>query len=224
MIRHIIALGVFFSLLSPAIAKRVEVKGDEVKAVTQEEPVAGKTGKEEASKYFKSNRSPAAEGGASDSEHYLAVHLGGFVNSESYVWGREAKAEDVGKMNVGVTYRMGEWVNSADSLLKIDFITYEVDEFKPLKMSVLLAATFPDSHSKFPLYFGAGVGPGIFFKQARTESPLSLDYSIFGGARWFDAWRNVGFFFEAGLKNHFHLLSDGQFNGVFFAFGTLFTF
>lgn len=222
MSRHIIVLAIVFSAFSnTAWAKRVVVQGDEVKGV-QDEPA---TGRDEATKYFKNGRRPAevsVSSGARD--HYLALHLGGFVNSEGYVWGVTDKAEDIGKLNIGLTYRMGEWVNSADSLLKVDFISYEVDDSKPLKMSVLLAAAFPDANSMFPLYFGAGIGPGIFFKQARTESPLSLDYSLFGGARWFDAWESVGFFFEAGLKNHFHLLSDGQFNGVFFALGALFTF
>ncbi len=220
--RIILSLSVSLCLASPAIAKRIEVKGDEVKEVpTENVPV--NTGKGEASKYFtKSNRAPAET--SSSSDHYLALHFGGFITSESYVWGRDEKAEDVGKITGGVTYKTSEWVNSADLLLRADFQSYAVDEYKPVKMSIIFAAAFPDSSSRFPLYFGAGIGPGIFFKQAKTESPISLDYQLFGGLRFFDVFPGVGFFAESGIKNHFHLLSDGQFNSVFFALGTVFTF
>lgn len=222
MKRLLAAVLVSFLGVTPALAKKVEVKDDATSEVSQEAPV--QTGRGSAQKYF-TPRSPTAEvssGGSRD--HYLALHLGGFVSSTSYVWGKAASAEDVGKLNMGLTYRMGEWINSADSLLRVDFQSFEVDDSKPLKMSVIFAAAFPDANSRFPLYFGAGLGPGIFFKQARSESPLSLDYQLFAGGRFFDVAEGVGFFAEAGLKNHLHLLDDGQFNGTFFALGALFTF
>ncbi len=213
--------GLGLIIASSAHAKRIEIQNNETKEEVEEETSAP-TGRGEATKYFsKSRRSPAAAGSR---DHYLGIHVGGFMSSESYVWGREEKAEDIGKMNIGVTYRMGEWINAADFLLRGDFISYEVDEAKPLKLSVIFAAAFPDSNSRFPLYFGAGVGPGIFFKQAKNESPVSLDYQLFGGLRFFDVIESVGFFGEAGLKNHFNLLSDGQFNSVFYSVGALFTF
>lgn len=217
----IFTIGLAVCLSSPAIAKRIEVKGDEVKEVpTDDTPL--NTGRGEASKYFTKNRAPAES--SSPSDHYLALHMGGFISSESYVWGREEKVEDVGKLTAGITYKTSEWVNSADLLLRADFQSYSVDESKPVKMSVIFAAAFPDSSSRFPLYFGAGIGPGIYFKQAKSESPISLDYQLFGGLRFFDVFPGIGFFAESGLKNHFHLLSDGQFNSVFFALGTVFTF
>ncbi|HEX4923769.1 MAG TPA: hypothetical protein VFV50_06775, partial [Bdellovibrionales bacterium] len=56
------------------------------------------------------------------------------------------------------------------------------------------------------------------------ESALAIDYQLIGGVRLFDVFENTGFSFEMGLKNHLHLLSDGQFNGVFAAAGVIFTF
>lgn len=204
-----------------AEAKKIEIKDDQVAEV----PVKEDTGKQEATKYF-NKRSPASETSVSSgpNDRYLAIHIGGYLMGDSYVWGRQDKVEEVGKFNAGVIYRIGEWINSADFLMKVDFSAYEVDDVKPVKMAVIFAGSFPDSSSKFPLYFGGGIGPGFFFKQARSESPLSIDYQIFGGVRFFDVFESVGFFAEAGLKNHFHLLSDGQFNGTFLAVGSLFTF
>lgn len=209
-------------------AKSVEVKDEAATQLPVKSEESAPTGKEEATKYFtKPDRAPASQASPSSTssrEHFLGLHFGGFIDSDTYMWGRQDKSEDVGKMTAGVTYRMGEWVNAADLLLRADFETFEVDEFKPLKMSIIFAATFPDATSHFPLYFGAGVGPGIFFKQARVESPLSLDYQLLAGMRFFDVFEGVGFFAEGGLKNHLHLLSDGQFNGTFIAVGALFTF
>ena len=56
------------------------------------------------------------------------------------------------------------------------------------------------------------------------ESSLSLDYQLIAGARIFDVFENTGFLIETGMKNHVHLLSDGQFNGVFLTVGSVFTF
>jgi hypothetical protein len=206
-----------------ASAKKIEVKTDKAAELPEKEDAS--TGKEEASKYF-SKRSVSSESTSSGpNDRYLALHMGGYLAGDAYVWGRQDKVEEVGKFNAGVSYRIGEWINSADMLMRIDFSSYEIDDVKPVKMAVIFAATFPDSNSKFPLYFGGGIGPGFFFKQARSESPISIDYQLFGGVRFFNVMdSSVGLFAEAGIKNHFHLLSDGQFNGTFLATGVLFTF
>jgi hypothetical protein len=61
-------------------------------------------------------------------------------------------------------------------------------------------------------------------KQIADESILALDYSLVAGARFLNVIDTMGFMIETGLKNHIHLLSDGQFNGVFVNVGTVFTF
>ncbi|HVK61997.1 MAG TPA: hypothetical protein VM432_10620, partial [Bdellovibrionales bacterium] len=92
-------------------------------------------------------------------------------------------------------------------------------------ISFLPVITFPDSAAKFPLYFGAGLGIGIFTSNlGGQESSLALEYQLLAGARIFDLFRNVGFFAETGLKNHLFLASDGQYNGFFVSMGPAFTF
>lgn len=185
-----------------------------------EAPVVGKKA---ARKYFKKTRKKAARmvGGM---DHYLAIHLGSFVSDDAYVWGEREKSEDLGDLTVGVTYRMGEWTDSMDFLIRFDFNSYKVDEEKPLKMSLLPMISFPDAQSRFPLYFGVGAGLGVFFKQSNGESDLSLDYQLVAGARFFEVLESTGFFIETGMKNHIHLFSDGQFNGIFATVGTVFSF
>lgn len=155
--------------------------------------------------------------------HYLAVHIGGFVSDNAYKWGAGDQT-NVGKWNMGVTYRMGEWINSADFGIRLDLASYGLSEGRPTKLSFVPVLMFPDASSKFPLYFGGGIGPGVFLTQLTAESAISLDYQIFAGVRFFDLYRNTGAFIEAGLKNHFLLLSDGQFNGTYAAVGLVFTF
>jgi hypothetical protein len=197
-----------------------------------------RVGRGAAAKYFE-KRSPDAQEesestsssststSGTDSAHYLALHFGKMMSSTAYEWGTESKQTDVGDFTAGLTYRVGEWHNSMDLNLRIDFIQYKIvgeGEPKPLKMSILPLVTFPDAASKFPLYLGFGIGPGIFFKQTDHEAALSLDYQLIAGARFFDVFENAGFFIESGLKNHLHLWDSGQFNGTFLSAGAVFTF
>ncbi len=155
--------------------------------------------------------------------HYLSLHLGGYIEDDSYVWG-DGDDVDVGRLSVGLSYQFGEWVNSTDLLMRIDFLSFRLKEGDSTKMSIMPLVTFPDAKSGFPLYFGAGVGAGVFFKQIEGESTLSLDYQMLVGARFFDVLGSVGMSLETGLRNHIHILSDGQFNSTFIQAGTIFVF
>lgn len=216
-----------FSILGFADEVVQSQEGIETQAVEADDSSGPpkRVGTKAAAKYFE--KAPSAGG---DRDHFLALHLGMFIDSDAYSWGVDHNdrnydhAEDPGKLNIGVTYRMGEWTDTMDLNLRADFQTFDLGKDKPFKLSIIPLITFPDSNSQFPLYFGAGVGPGIFFKQTRQESALSLDYQLIAGARIFDMIENTGFFLEFGLKNHLLLLSDGQFNGVFLATGAVFTF
>ena len=187
---------------------------------------APRVGRGAAAKYFQApaedERRPAQSRGSID--HYLAIHIGKYMGSRSYEWNGGGK-KDVGGATGGVTYRVDEWNGQLDWNIRLDFQEFDVggDE-KPLKFSILPLLTFPEANSRFPLYFGFGVGPGIFFKQTSGESSLSLDYQLVAGARFFDIAENTGFFIESGLKNHLHLLTSGQLNGTFLSAGALFTF
>lgn len=166
-----------------------------------------------------STRAPAAA-----SDHYLAIHVGSFVNDNAYKWGAPDNQTNVGRYNFGVTYRFGEWVNSMDLLFRFDVSKINLAEGGVTKFSILPVITFPDASSRFPLYFGAGVGLGVFGTQIAGESALSIDYQLLAGARFFNLWGQTGLFVEGGIKNHIFLLSDGQFNGTFIATGLVFAF
>lgn len=190
-------------------------------------PPKGTVGRKAAEKYM----GVPAEGGASrevanfaPSDHFLAIHFGIFTSDTAYNWGLPNPQSNVGRWNIGVTYRVGEWVNSMDLGLRVDMHSFNLGEGGANRLSFLPVIMFPDANSKFPLYFGIGAGPGIFLNQIGNKSVLSLDYQLFGGVRFFDVMGGTGFFVEAGLKNHFLLLSDGQFNGTFAAAGLVFSF
>ncbi len=186
-----------------------------------EAPVVGR---EAAAKYFQKREPAESSLTTGNEDHYLALHLGTYTSSQAYEWGRHGKEEDIGSTNLGVTYRVGEWHNSMDLNVRIEYSEFKVAGEKPNKLSFMPLITFPDSGSKFPLYFGAGIGLGIFMKQISEESPLSLDYQLVAGARFFNVFENTGFFIESGLKNHLLITSSGQLNGVFVSGGAVFTF
>ncbi|MGE5087369.1 MAG: hypothetical protein ACM3MG_13780 [Bacillota bacterium] len=188
-----------------------------------------RVGREAAMKYFQkdSNEDSTRSGGGSSfgpSDHYLALYYGRYMASQSYDWGKFGQEDDIGGNNFGVNYRVGEWYNSMDLNLRIEYADYKVGGETPNKLSFLPMITFPDANSRFPLYFGLGAGLGIFMKQTNSKSALSLDYQLVAGARFFNVFENTGFFLEAGLKNSLFLLSSGQLNGTFIATGLVFTF
>jgi hypothetical protein len=199
----------------------------------QDSPPSGVVGRRAAQKYMsqrgaeepaaKPSRRPA--GGGGHEAHYLALHLGGFVSDNEYMWGSRSSDDNVGRLNIGLTYRLGEWQNSMDLALRVDYETYQLVDGPANKFSFLPVILFPDASSHFPLYFGVGAGMGVFTKQLTAKSPISLDYQLLLGARFFNLGNsNAGFFVETGLKNHIFIFSDGQFNGMFVAVGGVFTF
>lgn len=197
---------------------------------------------QEASKYFRPSRSPASDELAkpekpgkqttaktsqrdiSAEDHYMTVHMGTFFNSTSYRWGDRPQVDNAGRLNLGFTYKTDQFTSIIDRLIRADLMGYELPEGKPVQLSALLMLMLPDSTSKFPLYFGVGIGPGFFFQQIPNESFLAINYQLVAGVRFFNVLDSVGFFAETGMKNHFLLLSDGQTNGFFASIGTIFTF
>ncbi|WP_413582210.1 hypothetical protein [Bdellovibrio sp. HCB288] len=193
-----------------------------------QQPVVGR---DAAAKYFQKNPEDDTTyvGGGNGnnsgpSDHYLALHYGRYMASQSYDWGKNGQEDNVGENSFGVTYRVGEWYNSMDLALRMEYNDYKVSGESPSKISFLPVIMFPDASSRFPLYFGAGAGLGIFMKQTNSKSMLTLDYQLLAGARFFNVFESTGFFIEAGLRNSLFLLSSGQLNGTFLAAGLVFTF
>jgi len=181
-------------------------------------------GRKAAQKYMgrsPERRNPSSVAGGE--AHYLAIHIGTFLGDDSYKWGTDHES-NVGKFNAGLTYRLGEWANAADFAFRADYSSYNLSSGTANKLALLPVIIFPDATSHFPLYFGGGAGPGFYLKQISGQSAISLDYQLFLGARFFNLLQSTGLFIEAGVKNHLHLLSNGQYNGSFLAFGALFTF
>lgn len=192
---------------------------------------APKVGRAAAAKYFQQNpdaqkqtRYTASEDGSiSAGERYLMFGGSLFTKTEAYNWGTINKQEDIGKYGVDMTYRLDS-TNYIDYALKVAYTEYEAQSQRANKMSFMYAAILPDAGSKFPLYFGAAAGPGVFFTQLPNESPVTLDYQLFLGLRIFDLFGSTGFYLEGGMKNHLQLTSDGQLNGTYMSAGAIFSF
>lgn len=186
-----------------------------------------KTGEGAARKYFQKRKKTKKIRKPSSSQkgpRYMALQFGSFTKDKVFNWGNESNESDVSDIFAGVSYRVGEWVNSMDLLFRADFVAYDLKESRAVKLSLMPVVTFPDAASDFPIYFGAGVGMGIFLKQIADEGDLSLDYQIMAGARFYEILESVGLNFEVGLKNHVHVLSDGQVNSTYISAGTVFVF
>jgi hypothetical protein len=197
---------------------------------------APKVGRNAAAKYFQAKnkeqdyqaevqqRVPSSIESLSDQEHYLAVGLGSFSQTDSYNWGQSSKEEAVGKFGIDMTYRLTHEGSLFDQALRVSYNEYKPVGERATKLSFMYALTLPDASSQFPLYFGIAAGPGIFLKQLSGESALSLDYQLFLGLRLFNVFDKTGFYVEGGMRNHLHITSDGQLNGTFISAGAVFTF
>ena len=191
-------------------------------------------GRKAAAKYFQAKgdtsyeaptvpRFPSTIDSLTADDHFMALGLSSYTSSKAYKWGLN-REDDVAKTGLDMTYRLTQDYALFDEVIRLSFNTYDVAGGKAQKMSFLYGMTFPDATSKFPLYFGFAVGPGIFFKQIDGESNLALDYQMFLGLRLFNLFESTGFFIEGGIKNHLHLTSDGQLNGTYVSAGAVFTF
>ncbi|MEK6627956.1 MAG: hypothetical protein AABY53_04970 [Bdellovibrionota bacterium] len=215
MLRSFFRVGVVFLLLSPfAFA------------------AAPKVGRTAAAKYFeaspedktKNTRYVASEEeGLGSEERYLAFGVSTYASSDAFNWGKINKEKNVGKLGFDMTYRLSQ-SNYIDYALRVLYTEYAPFNEKASKMSFMYAVTLPDAGSKFPLYFGAAAGAGVFFTQLEDESRLSLDYQLFLGLRIFNLFDKTGFYVEGGMKNHLQLTSDGQLNGTYVSAGAVFTF
>jgi hypothetical protein len=213
-------------LTSVAQAQRTEVdeKGRPVRGTQREIP----TGKRAADEYMvKEVEGPVTEDNSSssgpDGSHFLALHIGPYVDSQVHNWGVKDK-DNEGEFAAAVTYRMGEWINSSDLLVRIAWQSVDINDTGTSKLSLMPIVSFPDARAKFPLYFGAGLGLGVFLDQVDDESSLSFDYTILVGTRFFNVFDTIGLMLEVGIDNHIFLTSKGQFSGTYVAVGTVFEF
>ncbi len=188
----------------------------------QSAPLVGnKVGKGAASKYLA--KDPEAPAHSAHDNGMLMILVGPYTDSVAYAWQGSDKRTKVGSATYGVTYLFDQW-NAIDVNFRGEFSEFKIDDQQLLKLSLMPLWTFPMWESHFPLYFGLGAGLGVFFKQVEGESNLSFDYQLIVGVRVPELLQNAGFAMEFGMKNHLHILSDGQFNGTSLTVGTVFTF
>lgn len=206
--KHIL---IFIALCVLSIHSRAE-------KILVEEKKTPEVGRQAAQKYFTKTQVESP-----NQSRILSLHAGGYINSKSYEWGKKGVSEKTGYQTLGVTYKIGEWARAMDLSMRVDYLQYSFLQKNPIKLSVLPMFTFPDSASNFPLYFGGGLGAGVFLSQLERESNLALDYQLIFGFRLQDIWGRSGFFIESGIKDHVHLLSDGQFTGQFLVAGAVFS-
>lgn len=133
--------------------------------------------------------------------------------------------------NFGLSYRFGYWADSADFLLKINYLQYsltpkvtdadpsplalalqtESEKQKTSQIAFLPTIIFPDSASNFPIYVGGSTGFGFFLEQVKGRPKTSFNYEIFTGLRFFDILSSWGFFVEFSQSARFLFFPDGKY-------------
>jgi hypothetical protein len=186
-----------------------------------------RVGRKAAAKYFNPETDASTDSQplperVAQIDRLMMLHVGGYSASTSYAWKDNSKRTGIAKATYGVTYLFETW-NGVDLNVRFDFSEYKVDDDRATKLTLMPLWTFPLAETEFPIYFGLGFGVGVFFIQLPDESNLSFDYQLVAGTRFLNLIENVGAFVEFGLKNHLHLLSDGQVNATAIAAGAVFT-
>ncbi len=185
---------------------------------------AVEVGKDAAMKYFtgKPSRSPDTSSNISvspppsaDYDSLLSVALGGLIQTQSYGWSEQS----VEGWNVEAAYQ-----TQSDYFLTgyaLDFQKFVNEGEELSKIAFLFSMSFPRRQT-FPVYIGVSAGPGFFFKQKKDESQFSFDYKAYMGMRLSQSYSL--FFLEGGVKNHLHILTDGQFIGWYMSSGVAYRF
>lgn len=103
--------------------------------------------------------------------------------------GESFKAPDWG---LGLSYRVAGWKQRADISLRVEGESSQEDE---RRMTLLSSITFPDVESRFPLYFGTGLGLGRDLSSQKNFT----ETRIFVGGRISHLLKGTtGFFLELG--------------------------
>jgi hypothetical protein len=192
-------------------------------------PVKGQTvGRQAASRYLlaqtaEDERQSEFQGRGASGGRLFTLGLGSFLSSRAYQWSSSDTEDSIGRMVYGFSYDFSDW-NHFDFTLRVQYQEYQVRGERISKLSFQPSLSLPQSKYKFPVYFGAGLGGGIFFNQPQGESPLSLDYKLFVGLRVADLIDRTGFLVEWALENHLHAFSDGQMVGQTLMAGLTFSF
>lgn len=185
--------------------------------------LAKETGKTAAMKYFTkgakkqmATRAPASAPVASGQTRMLGISVGSLLNSRSYHWSEESFRG----YNVEASY-FSQGTGIFGRGLSLEMQKFAADDEELTKMAFLFNFTFP-RRITFPVYLGAAFGPGYFFKQLEDESEFTIDYKAYLGLRLNQV--NSQYFLQSGVKNHVHVLSDGQFIGWYISSGVAYKF
>jgi len=181
-------------------------------------------GKDAAMKYFtgKPSRTPSSSSNISitspqstDYDRLLSVAIGGLIQTKSYGWSEQS----VQGWNLEAAYQsQGDYFLTGYAL---DFQKFVNEGEELSKIAFLFSVSFPRRQT-FPVYIGVSAGPGFFLKQKKDESQFSFDYKAYMGMRLSQSYSL--FFLEGGVKNHLHILTDGQFIGWYMSSGVAYRF
>lgn len=184
--------------------------------------LGAETGKSAAMKYFtpkakkqQTTRGPAAAH-ASGGSRLLSISMGSLISSKSYQW----EGDDFLGWNIEAAY-LSEGDGWFGQGIQLEMQKFAVGEQELAKVALLFSLTFPRRLS-FPVYLGVAAGPGFFLKQTEDESDLTFDYKAYVGLRLNQP--RAQYFLQSGVKNHLHVLSDGQFIGWFVSSGVAYKF
>lgn len=180
---------------------------------------ASSKGRDAAMKYFtKKNKRQLASQPVYDpgNSRLIAIAVGSLIDSKNYQWTQD----QLSGWNAEIFYHQATKGYFGQGYhLELQKFAGENREFS--KVSFLLSFTFPRKLS-FPVYLGVAGGPGYFTKQLKGESAFSFDYKAFLGFRLNEI--HSQYFIQGGIKNHVHVLSDGQFIGWFVSSGVAYRF
>lgn len=216
--RFLKVLNIFVRKVCPMFGLCLLVGAHEVFAAE-----APRVGRAAAARYFQNRSQASTAPNASQGDQAMWLHVGRSVNSSSYQWESPGRTDGVATNSFGFSFLFSEW-GGMDLIFRGDINEFDLRGQRASKLSLLPVVVFPKVETRFPLYFGLGAGVGVYFQQLEARSQIALDYQFFMGARFLDMTPGLGFFIEYGLKNHVHILSEGQLNASVLSVGPIFTF
>lgn len=157
----------------------------------------------------------------------LFIHVGKNIRKDQAThWGGHEKKENIGQLNLGITYKTAFSDRLIDFNIRTEFNSYQWDkDTRLVKFSLLPLITLPSVDSLFPFYLGLSGGVGTFFFNPDYEdSYFTLDYQLLVGFRLIDLFNRLGVFVEVSRKSHIFFMDKGKYQGFYLSLGVFFGF
>ena len=164
--------------------------------VPEEEVSEEEQGYKYAIKNFFSKRKEKLSAYA-DYTHIFYLSVGGAFFRES----TEKKYSFLSNSLLSYRQKLKEIFSAGDISLQLSLGSAFLEQQRATYIEISSQISIPAQRITFPMYFGGGLGMGMYpYYVLRSKPSLFLSSEIFAGIQFFDVYENLGFYMETSFR------------------------